>query len=219
MKITQMLITSNNKGKKGANHPRFIVIHDTGNSNTGSDADNHARWLENTPNTGRSAHLFVDDKQIVQVIEYDTPAWHTGKLYVSKPQVPECTNFNSIGIEFCINADGNLEKTLFNTVQIITHLMLQFNIPLGNVITHQMSSGKACPGTFIKNPSLYNRLIEQIEEALKPDEEVQEALSYLEKEGVMNTPEYWLNQIKTQPYLRALILNFYKALKQAKEGK
>ena len=220
MQIQKKLITSNNKGKANGNRPRFIVIHDTGNSNATADAMNHYNWLQNTPNTNASAHVFVDDHQAIQVIEYTTPAWHTGKLYVNKPQVPECSNFNSIGIEFCVNQNGDLIKTLSNTISVIAQLMKQFGIPLSRVITHQMSAGKKCPSTFIKSPTLYNQFMldlkKLVEEKQATDKEITNAITYLQQEGVITTPSYWLNQIKETEYLSELILNMSYALRKAK---
>lgn len=220
MQIQKKLITSSNKGKANGNRPRFIVLHDTGNTGATADAMNHYRWLQNTPNTNASAHVFVDDHEAIQVIEYTTPAWHTGKLYVNKPQVPECSNFNSIGIEFCINQGGNLTKTLSNTISVVAQLMRQFGIPLSRVITHQMSAGKQCPSTFIKNPSLYNQfrldLKKLVEGKQATDREITEAITYLHEKGVIASPSYWLNQIKETEYLSGLILNMYHALRKAK---
>lgn len=221
MNIAHSYITQeSNHGKANQNKPKYIVIHDTGNTNPTADADNHASWLNSTPNTGRSAHIFVDDHQAIQIIPFTTPAWHTGKLYISKPKVPDCTNYNSIGIEFCINQDGNLTKTLSNTVNVVAQLMTQFKIPIENVITHQMAAGKECPGTFIKNPSLYNQFMQSLKQVTEEvDQEVANALAYLKKKGITNTPNYWLNKIKEVAYLRELILNMENALRQIEERK
>ena len=162
----------------------------------------------------------MDDHQAIQIIPFTTPAWHTGKLYISKPKVPDCTNYNSIGIEFCINQDGNLTKTLSNTVNVVAQLMTQFKIPIENVITHQMAAGKECPGTFIKNPSLYNQFMQSLKQVTEEvDQEVANALAYLKKKGITNTPNYWLNKIKEVAYLRELILNMENALRQIEERK
>ena len=221
MQIKQKFITSNNKGKANGNRPRFIVIHDTGNSKPSANAENHYRWLQNTPDTNASAHVFVDDHEAIQVIQYTTPAWHTGKLYVSKPQVPECSNFNSIGIEFCINQDGNLTRTLSNTVAVVAQLMEQFNIPLKNVITHQMSAGKKCPSTFISNPKLYNQfqydLKEYIENKNQNNQAVNQAITYLHQKGVIKTPEYWINHLHQIEHLDELLQNMQQVLMQAEK--
>lgn len=215
MNIEKKLITSNNKGKAGGNRPRFIVLHDTGNSKQSANASAHYNWLQNTPNTNASAHVFVDDQRALQVIDYHTPAWHTGKLYVSKPQVPDCSNYNSIGIEFCIHAGSNLAQTLQNTVEVVSQLMTEFHIPLDHVITHQMSAGKKCPGTFINNPHLYEQFMKDLKAAVdhsKVNPTLLKALAYLKEQGITNSPEYWIEKAQTVQYLDDLICNTYHAM-------
>lgn len=213
MEILKKLITSNNKGKAQANFPKYIVIHDTGNSNRTANAENHYNWLENNNGLDRSAHIFVDDHVAIQVIDFFTPAWHTGKLYVSKPQVIGVTNFNSVGIEFCINADGDLTRTLLNTVAVVKKLMVELDIPVDRVITHQMSSGKSCPSTFIKNMNLWSQFKKDLVTGSTNDEQIIKALKYLEQEKVINSVAYWQNQISKVDYLDGLILNMYARLK------
>lgn len=217
MIIEPKLITSNNKGKAGSNKPKFIVIHDTGNANKGAGAENHYKWLQNNNDLKRSAHLFVDSKQALQVIDYFTIAYHTGVLYTEHPEVPTCTNFNSIGIEFCVNEDGDLEKTLENTIEATKRIMKLLNIPSERVITHQMSSGKKCPGTFIKKPELWEYFKEKIKEELPKDEVLEAGLKYLQENKVMQSPDYWNKKIAEVPHLRELILNMIEVLKKAQE--
>lgn len=217
MIIEPRLITSNNKGKAGSNKPKFIVIHDTGNESKGAGAENHYKWLQNNNDLKRSAHLFVDSKQALQVIDYFTIAYHTGVLYTDHPEVPTCTNFNSIGIEFCINEDGDLTKTLENTIEVTKRIMKLLKIPSERVITHQMSSGKRCPGSFMKRPDLWEYFKEKIKEEAPIDEEVEAALKYLLENKVMQSPEYWRNKIQEVVHLKELILNMASVLKKAQE--
>ena len=220
MQITEQFISEqSNHGKANANQPTYIVIHDTGNTSPTADADNHQAWLNSTPKTGRSAHIYVDDHQAIQIIPFNTPAWHTGKLYVERPQVPACNNFNSIGIEFCVNSQGNLTQTLSNLVDVVAQVMRMFNIPLSRVITHQMSSGKICPMTFVRNPMLYKEFMANLKKATTEDVELTDALNYLKEKGVVNTPSYWLNHIYKIEYLRELFLNMNQVLKEIEGGK
>ena len=215
MQIKKQFITSHNKGAAGRNHPKYIVIHDTGNQKNGAGAKNHYIWLQTHEDTNQSAHIFVDDHEAIQVIPFDTPAWHTGKLYTEHPVVSDCTNFNSIGIEFCINQDGDLVKTLSNLVIVTKQVMQQTNIPLERVITHQMSSGKACPGTFVRNPSLYKKF--RLDLKGNTSQAVIQAIHYLQAQGVTRSPDYWLEKIKEIEFLEGLILNMYQVLKKANE--
>ena len=216
VRIETHFITTNNKGKKGQNHPTYIVIHDTGNKSDTADAMNHYKWLQGNENTGASAHVFIDDHLAVQVIEYDTPAWHTGKRYLPYPKVPECTNFNSIGVEFCVNKGSNLDKTLEHTAEVVARLMKQFNIPLDKVITHQMSSGKECPRTFIEHPEYFNQLRKRLQ-GEPVDAKAYEAIAFLASESVMNNASYWKEHLNDVPYLGELFINMANTIHSYKE--
>ena len=216
VRIETHLITTNNKGKKGQNHPTYIVIHDTGNKSDTANAMNHYKWLQGNENTGASAHVFVDDHMAVQVIEYDTPAWHTGKRYLPYPKVPECTNLNSIGVEFCVNKGSDLEKTLEHTAEVIALLMNEYRIPLDKVITHQMSSGKECPRTFIEHPEYFKQLRERLQ-IVPAHSQAYEAIAFLASETVLNSADYWLKHLKDIPYLEELFINMAHVIHAYKE--
>ena len=64
---------SSRKGQK----VKFLVVHDTGNSSKGADALAHQRYFGGG-NRNASAHYFVDDKRIVQIIGDSYSSWHCG---------------------------------------------------------------------------------------------------------------------------------------------
>ncbi len=117
----------------------YIVIHDTGNVNKGANAEMHFKYFDGD-NRNASADFFVDDNQILQVNDYNKYyTWHcgdgNGKYGI--------TNKNSIGIEMCINSDGNFNKTLDNTVQLVKDLKKIFLN--AKVVRHYDASRKNCP--------------------------------------------------------------------------
>jgi N-acetylmuramoyl-L-alanine amidase CwlA len=61
------------------------------------------------------------------------------------------SNNNSIGIELCINSDGNYDKAFENTIDLTKYLMQLFRIPIEKVVRHYDASRKSCPGTMMKN--------------------------------------------------------------------
>lgn len=154
MKITKKLIKYNvTKGRAG--QPiKYIVIHDTGNPGVGSGANNHFIYF-NGGNRNASAHYFVDSKEIIQTVEDFDTAWHCGdnQKYLNGGGTLKniAKNSNSIGIEICINSDGDYGKAVQNTLELVTHLMQLHNIPLDRVIRHHDVSGKLCPNTMSKN--------------------------------------------------------------------
>jgi len=159
MKINKML--SNNKNHyAGVNKCKYITIHETGNINKGAGALNHAKYINN----GSSAtwHYTVDDKQIIQHYEDSVQCWHCGDGRGDG-------NTNSIGIEMCVNSDGDFNKTIENTIELVKHLMNKHNIPIGNVVQHNKWNGKNCPANIRSGkPITWNTFINKIKN--KPTE-------------------------------------------------
>lgn len=145
MKINEKLIKYN-FSKRVNPTIKYIVIHDTGNTNKGANADAHFKWL-NTGNRQASAHYFVDDKQILRVVKDENRSWAVGdggdKYGIS--------NDNSISIEMCINSDGDFNKVYRSTLELTKYLMGKYNIPLENVVRHYDASRKLCPNIFKEN--------------------------------------------------------------------
>lgn len=129
---------------------KYIVIHDTGNASKGADADAHFKYLQTATRYG-SAHYYLDDRQIIQVIGDSLVAWSIGDRwgYKNNPRrIADATNSNSLSIELCINADINKDLAYKNLVELTKNLMKKFNIPHGRVIRHFDATGKICPGSW-----------------------------------------------------------------------
>lgn len=128
------------------NTPKYIVIHDTGNW---KDTDEANANYFNGGDRQASAHYFVDEDSITQVVEESNAAWHCGDRYPGvNSNNPECNNRNSIGIEMCNSGGYISEVILKNTSDLVKKLMQKYNIPLENVIRHYDVSGKICPGNM-----------------------------------------------------------------------
>lgn len=145
MDINKKLIKFNTSSRKGSKI-EYIVIHDTGNKNIGADAESHYKYF-NGGNRNSSAHYFVDDKEILQLVEDSQASWHCGD---GKGKYG-ITNSNSIGIEICVNSDGDYAKAVDKTVKLTAYLMKRHNIPLKSVIRHFDVSRKNCPASMSKN--------------------------------------------------------------------
>lgn len=126
---------------------RYIVIHDTGNTAAGSTAMNHYLYF-NGGDRNSSADFFVDDHEVVQVNDYQTNyTWQCGDgggRY-------GITNNNSIGIEICINSDGNYERAFEKAVELTRCLMAELGIDADHVVRHYDASRKPCPGSMAAN--------------------------------------------------------------------
>lgn len=125
----------------------YIVIHDTGNKNKGADSEAHFKYY-NGGNRNSSADAFVDDKQCLILNDYKVNyTWHCGD---GKGKYG-ITNGNSIGIEICVNADGNYTKAYNNAVELTKQLMKELNIPIDRVVRHYDASRKSCPASMKDN--------------------------------------------------------------------
>jgi N-acetylmuramoyl-L-alanine amidase len=127
---------------KGRNSPKYIVIHDTGNPNAG--ALNHWKYFGGGDRQS-SAHYFVDNENIIQIIADSDSAWHCGD---GKGKYG-ITNHNSLSIEICLT--GNLEKSISNALKLTLHLMAKYGIRAENVVRHYDASRKTCPRSMSGN--------------------------------------------------------------------
>ena len=59
---------------------------------------------------------------------------------------------DGIGIEMCVNSDGNYEQTLINTEKLCARLLIEYDLnPSKALKKHQDFSGKICPSTLINS--------------------------------------------------------------------
>ena len=116
------------------NKRKYITIHETANTGVGADADAHANFINN--GAMETWHYSVDDEKAVCHYYHTTSCWHTGTYK---------GNTQSIGIEMCVNSDGDYLKTLHNTIELVQKIMKEENISANNVVQHNYWSGKNCP--------------------------------------------------------------------------
>ncbi|WP_413307027.1 N-acetylmuramoyl-L-alanine amidase [Bacillus sp. 1P10SD] len=146
MKIIQRLIPASNKDTRPGIKmvPKYITIHETDNTSLGADAEAHARLQERGNDRKASWHLQIDDQEAIQSVPFDEVAWAAGDGRNGSG------NKKSIHIEICVNSDGDYRKAVENTVDVTKQLMVQFNIPISNVVQHNYWTGKNCP-RYLRN--------------------------------------------------------------------
>lgn len=139
MNIRQLLVPSTIASKvtsgKG-NARKKVCIHETANTSKGANADAHARLQHNGNSRQASWHWQVDDKEAIQSFTHDYRCWHAGTTK---------GNNESIGIEICVNSDGNYKKAVQNAAELVAKIMKDEKIPIENVVQHNYYSGKNCP--------------------------------------------------------------------------
>ena len=69
--------------------------------------------------------------------------WHAGSTKGNK---------ESIGVEICVNSDGDFKKAVKNAAELVKILMKRHGISVSNVVQHHHWSGKNCP-TNLRNGS------------------------------------------------------------------
>lgn len=142
-------------------HIDYIVIHYTGALGTAKDNSKYFKYLYR----GASAHYFVDNTSIYQVVREKDIAWHIG----SKKYYNNARNENSIGIEMCCykKQDGTLditEQVVNNTIELTKELMKKYNLSPDRVVRHYDCTHKACPKPFVVDSSRWGRFKDRLKE-------------------------------------------------------
>lgn len=141
---------------------KWIVIHETGNSSKGADAKNHSTYLKNLAKANTtyvSWHYTVDDHAIYHHIPDNEIAYHA-----SDGRVEGGGNMASIGIEICVNSDGNFDKARDNAAWLTAKLLKEHNLTIGAVKQHHdfAPDGKNCPQT-IRDKGLWNNFLQAVQ--------------------------------------------------------
>lgn len=161
----------------------YIVIHDTGNKSKGANASAHFKYF-NGGNRNASADFFVDDTGSYKVNDYTKYyTWHCGDGYGRYG----ITNVNSIGIEICVNADGDYAKAFENAAALTKELMLELNIPINNVVRHYDASRKNCPASMSADNWSKWKVFKKMLKFESPEEVVQA----LQRRGIITNHALW----------------------------
>ena len=189
---------------------KYIVIHDTGNTRKGANAEMHFSYFNNAYR-GASADFFVDDSQVLQTNDYTKyRSWHCGD---GKGRYG-ITNDNSIGIEICINSDNNIDLTLRKIIDLTADLMYNLNLDILKVVRHYDASRKNCPNIFSKNNwKLWNEF--KVEVGKKYNEiKIDKDLEILRQAGIINSPKYWKRKSQEVDFFDIFISNVANYIKK-----
>lgn len=143
VKVHTALIEKGTEARLGKNRKiKYIVIHETDNTSSGANAKNHSEYLSKNNKTSTSWHYTVDDKEIYHHVPDNEVAHHAAT---------EKGNLYGIGIELCVNEDGNFEKTFENGAKLVAFLLKEYGLNINDVKTHNDFSGKDCPHNILKS--------------------------------------------------------------------
>lgn len=165
MNIITDLIAKGRKNRPGrANPMQYITVHETDNYDIGADALSHAKYLKSDSAVYKqvSWHYTVDDKRVVQHIPDNEDAWHAG-------DGAGTGNRKSIGIEICVNKDGNFTKAVDNATKLVADLCKKHDIPIERVVQHHYWKGKNCPQMIRSGkPYSWDTFINKVRNHLNP---------------------------------------------------
>lgn len=141
IQITQkyMPIGLRRSGEKITPKIMFLVAHDTGND--GATAQNHVDYYTRTYNDQQvSAHTFVDDKMIVEVVPLNEKAWHVRyNVNTDNTLFGYDANDTAVGVELCYSTKGIIDNKIAynNYVDYFAYLCMKYNLdPLQHIVSH-----------------------------------------------------------------------------------
>ena len=138
--------------------PIYIVIHETAGYEAGIDAEQIYKYWNRDPDAKTSTHFIVDENKTLQLLELNWKGWHVG----DNDGHSDITNSNSIGIEICVNEDGDYVAARARTIRLVKYLMRELNIDADHVVRHYDASGKFCPEIMMRHPELWDDFKSQI---------------------------------------------------------
>lgn len=140
MDIKRLIVSDavSNRVSFGRGNPRnYLTIHQTGNTDEGSNAMAHHR-LQARSGVGYGWHWQVDDHEAIQTHSHDFKIWNAGDGRGKG-------NTQSISIEICVNSDGDYNQSVENGAKLAALLLKEENIDISKMVQHNYWSGKDCP--------------------------------------------------------------------------
>jgi N-acetylmuramoyl-L-alanine amidase len=113
----------------------FIVSHDTGNPGSTAYA-NRAYFAPNT--VSASAHTFIDDNYILEIIPLDEKAWHVRYDVTTDNRLfGDDANDRAIGVELCWGGSIDFQEAYDRYVWYHAYLLHEFNLdPERDIVAH-----------------------------------------------------------------------------------
>ncbi len=176
MDIKRLIVSDavSNRVSFGRGNPRnYLTIHQTGNTDEGSNAMAHHR-LQARSGVGYGWHWQVDDEMAIQTHDHSFKIWNAGDGRGKG-------NTESISIEICVNSDGNYKKSVENGAKLAAMILKEENIDISRMVQHNYWSGKDCPHEirYGKDGITWTDFVNKVKNYLEDDEEVKE--EYMEQ--------------------------------------
>jgi N-acetylmuramoyl-L-alanine amidase len=180
--ITEKYLDNYNRPNRKLTNLKAIIIHWTANKSIGANAIANRNYFNTKPyiyvrdKNGEkvivyaSAHYIVDDKSIIKCIPDDEVGYHVGaksykQLIYNIIGVPngDSPNNYTIGIEMCVNSDGDFSKARQNTIELTDYLLRMHNLNTQNVYRHFDITGKDCPKMLLDD-TIWKHFLNEVDE-------------------------------------------------------
>lgn len=127
--------------------PQWITIHETGNERIGANAEMHRLFVHHGGGLDQASfHAVADDRESIQLLPWTNVGYHIGDGDGG------AGNNTSIGIELCVNQDGDFGATVNRGARLTAALMQAFELPIKRVRQHGSWPGErvhhGCPATL-----------------------------------------------------------------------
>ena len=140
----------------------YITIHNTGNYNTGANAEAHANYLySGSAGATASWHYSVDKDCVWQSFTDTQSCWHTGNTQ---------GNDRSVGIEICVNDKAGFRAACGIAAELTADLLRKHGLPLNRIVQHYYWTQKNCPEMLRTGAwgVTWNEFVNMADKYLKP---------------------------------------------------
>lgn len=172
--ITQKFISGHNRPNRKLDAIRAIILHWTANTNRGANAManrnyfNSVHYDKNGNLIYASAHFIVDSVSIVQCLPENEVGYHVGakasKYTATAKRIMGSSgspNYVTIGIEMCVNSDGNFDVTRAQSIELTRMLAKKHSISRENILRHFDITGKDCPRMMLEQ-SIWDAFLDEV---------------------------------------------------------
>ena len=119
---------------------KYVVLHETGNFAKGADAKAHSSYMLGGNKDSTSWHYTVDDTCVYHHIPDTEVAWHAGD-----GKTRNGGNMCGIGVEICVNEDGDFESAFDNAARLTAYLVKAYGLSVVDIRQHGDFISKNCP--------------------------------------------------------------------------
>lgn len=134
--MIDQLVTHSDRIYDGVNRCLYVTVHETANTDPGSDAQAHADLQASGGARQASWHVQVDDTEAIRSYPDTAQCWHTGT---------DEGNEDSLAVEICVNSDGDYDEAFKNAAKVVRDWRIKHNLSRTDVKQHFDWTGKNCP--------------------------------------------------------------------------